>query len=164
MDKQEILKDEILMIEHSGEMPEVSFYESLHFLTDDPEGPEINLEFRDKLFMKQAVIRRYMFIILRDLNPKNRNKTIYRGLKRSIINWQRLKKYARKEGLEIEEVRQKTAGALTSFLEREWKDVMEKGEESCLNCSRQELAEFAGDLGLDKDELIKKGWEFLCPS
>ncbi|MFO7761650.1 MAG: hypothetical protein R6V20_08585 [Desulfobia sp.] len=161
--KQELLNNEILMIEYSGEMPEVAFYESLYFLTEDPEGPGINLDYHDQLPMKKAVIRRYMFIILRDLNPENRNKSIYRGLKRSIINWERLKKYSQKEGLDIAEVKKKTVRSLMSFLEKEREDVMEKRRVSSLNCSIKELEKFAGDLGLQEEEL-DKGWKFLCPS
>lgn len=158
-----ILQEEVMMIEHSGEMPEVAFYESLYFLAEDPDGPGIRLDHHDQLPMKEAVIRRYMFIILRDLNPKNRKKSIYRGIKRSIINWERLKKYSRKEDLDIEEARKRTAQSLLSFLEQERRDVTEKGTASSLNCTRKELRDFATDLGLVKDEMVN-GWELLCPS
>lgn len=162
MNKQEILKDEVLMIEKSGEMPEVAFYESLYFLRDDPEGPGFYLDEYDQLPLKKAVIRRYTSIILRDLNPRNRKKSIYRGLKRSIINWDRLKKYSGKENLDIEEVRKKTADSLIFFLKQEWHDVTEKKAESCLNCSRIELEKFAVDLGLKKEQLLKRFSNFTA--
>jgi len=89
--KEMYLEDEVLFIEESGEMPEVAMHSSLYFLCSDPEGPGLELRQEDRIPLKIAVLTRYQTIILRDLQPANRKKSIYRGLQRSAINWQRRK-------------------------------------------------------------------------
>jgi len=160
--KEIFLEDEVFIIEDAGgEMPEVAMHGSLYFLCSDPEGPGLSLEKQDHLPLKKAVINRYQTIILRDLQPENRKKSIYRGLKRSAINWQRLKLFAEAENLDTDHVRQKVAAALVSFLEQEICSVKRLGESSCINCSRQTLCEFAGELGLCSEDLAD-GWQDLC--
>ena len=156
------LEDEVFIIEDAGgEMPEVAMHGSLYYLCSDPEGPGLILEKQDHLPLKKAVIRRYQTIILRDLQPENRKKSIYRGIKRSAINWQRLKLFAEAQNLAIDRVRQKVAAALIAFLEQEISAVKQRDESSCINCSRQILAEFAGELGLCGEDLAA-GWQDLC--
>lgn len=116
----------------------------------------------DRLALKKAVISRYQTIILRDLTPENRKKSLYRGLKRSEINWQRLTLFAQSENLDIEAVRQRVSAALCAFLEEEKRSVREEGEISCINCSSRTVKSFIRELGVDPDELCC-GWEDLCP-
>ncbi|MCK9293817.1 MAG: hypothetical protein M0P70_01935 [Desulfobulbaceae bacterium] len=159
--KEMFLEDEVFIIEDAGgEMPEVAMHGSLYFLCSDPEGPGLSLEKQDHLPLKKAVINRYQTIILRDLQPENRKKSIYRGLQRSAINWRRLKLFAEAQNLDTGHVRQKVAAALVSFLEQEICFVR-LGERSCINCSRQTLCEFAGELGLCSEDLAA-GWQDLC--
>ncbi len=157
------LEDEAFIIEDSGEMPEVALHGSLYFLCKDPDGPGLTLKKKDLLPLKKAVINRYQTIILRDLTPENKTKRIYRGLERSAVNWQRMKLFAEKENLEINQVRQKVSAALISFLENECKCVIEAGETSCINCNLETLADFARALGLTLEELVID-WEKLCPT
>jgi hypothetical protein len=160
--KEIYLEDEVFIIEDSGgEMPEVALHSSLYFLCSDPEGPGLSLKKQDRLPLKKAVINRYQTIILRDLQPENRKKSIYRGVKRSAINWQRMKLFAEAENLDIEQVRRKISAALVSFLELEICSVNSDGESSCINCSRQTLHEFAKELGLGSEDLAG-GWQDLC--
>lgn len=155
------LEDEVFIIEDAGgEMPEVAMHGSLYFLCRDPEGPGLFLEQQDHLPLKKAVINRYQTIILRDLQPENRKKSIYRGMKRSAINWQRMKLFAEAENLAIDHVRSKVAAALVAFLEQEISAVR-YGESSCINCSGQTLGEFARELGLCSEDLAE-GWQDLC--
>jgi len=160
--KEIYLEDEVFIIEDAGgEMPEVAMHGSLYYLCSDPEGPGLSLENQDLLPLKKAVITRYQTIILRDLQPENRKKSIYRGVQRSAINWQRMKLFAEAENLDIEQVRRKVAAALVSFLEQEICSVTRNGESSCINCGRQTLHEFATELGLCNKELAG-GWQDLC--
>jgi len=160
--KEIYLEDEVFIIEDAGgEMPEVALHGSLYFLCSDPEGPCLILEKQDHLPLKKAVITRYQTIILRDLQPENRKKSIYRGVKRSAINWQRMKLFAEAENLDIEHVRRKVSAALVSFLEQEISSVNRDGESSCVNCSRQTLCELARELGLCSEDLAD-GWQDLC--
>lgn len=160
--KEIYLEDEVFIIEDAGgEMPEVAMHGSLYFLCSDPEGPGLSLEKQDRLPLKKAVINRYQTIILRDLQPENRKKSIYRGLKRSAINWQRMKLFAGRENLDIDQVRRRVAAALVSFLEQEVCSVYRDGEKTCINCSRQTLHGFATELGLGSADLAC-GWQELC--
>lgn len=142
-------------------MPEVALHSSLYFLCYDPDGPGLRLSQEDLLPLKQAVITRFQTIILRDLNPENRKKSLYRGLARSAVNWQRLKIFAEREKLDIHRVRKKTAPALVSFLKDEVCYVTRGGETTCPNCNQQTLEDFAGDLGLSLNDLCC-GWKELC--
>ena len=160
--KEKYLEEEILIIEDTGgEMPEVALHGSIFFLCGDSEGPRLTLTEEEKLPLKKAVVNRYQTIILRDLQPENRRKSIYRGLRRSAVNWKRMKFFAEREKLEIEHVRSKIARALLAFLKEEVHSVQERGELSCVNCNRDTLQEFAEEIGLSTEELIS-GWQDLC--
>ena len=159
--KEELITDEVLIIEESGEMPEVAYHGAVYYLTKDPGGPCLTLEEQDHLPLKKAVIRRYQTIMFRDLAPDNRTKGLYRGLERCICNWQRLKLYSQKECLDINHIREKTARELVSFLKQESSDVETGKYRSCINCSRADLEEFILDLGLDLSE-IKSLFAKLC--
>lgn len=159
--KDSYLEDEIFIIEDSGEMPEVGLQSSLYFLCKDPDGPGLSLKDNDLLPLKKAVIARYQTIILRDLMPENRNKSLYRGLARSAANWQRMKLFAQREHLDLDPVRQKTAAALISFLKEEVCYVNRGGEGCCPDCSQHTLENFAKEVGLSADELPCH-WQDLC--
>ena len=38
-----LLEEELLLVRHSGEIPEVALHASVHYLTEDPEGPGLVL-------------------------------------------------------------------------------------------------------------------------
>ena len=81
IDKKSLTAEEVFVVLHSGEIPEVTFHESLYYLTEDAEGPGLQTKNDDVFPLKQAVVKRYRVIILRDLDPGNRDKRIYRGLR-----------------------------------------------------------------------------------
>lgn len=159
--KKAYLEDEVFIIEDSGEMPEVALHSSLYFLCQDPDGPCFELSAQETLPLKKAVISRFQTIILRDLSHRNKNKSLYRGLERSAVNWQRLKLFAERENLKICHVREKIALALGSFLREEETCVIKKGEKPCINCTEKTLEQFIVDLGLSPQEL-NCGWQVLC--
>ncbi len=84
------LEDEILLVEHSGEMPEVAMAESLHHLGDIAET-EINL-------LRAAVARGYLNIIERDLEAEHVGLPLFRGLERAAQNLERLKTFLERLG------------------------------------------------------------------
>jgi len=153
---EEILGEEKLLILHSGEIPEIAYHSSLIYLSQDEEGPKLDLSKIDLTPLKEAVFERYRKILLRDLNPKNRDRSIYRGIARSIVNWQRMKKFALKEGLDLSHVKQEAAEALSNFLTTEVNDVMSLSRKSSLNAPYEEIVEFWKELGLNEKEVPEK--------
>ena len=153
--KKDILSEEVLLIIHSGEIPEIAYHGSIYYLTEDPEGPHLALEPKDLVALEKAVVQRYRTIILRDITPENRDKTIYRGLKRCAVNWKRLVAFSTKKAIDISSIRREVAGALKAFLARESMDVSSGKRESCINCPDSTLMELASDLGLPGEELLR---------
>ncbi|MCF8065236.1 MAG: hypothetical protein K9K36_08330 [Desulfarculaceae bacterium] len=76
------LEDEVIMLENSGEMPEVVLAESLHHLGSlAPEDEDI---------LRAATVRGYLKIIKRDLDHDNMGLPPFRGLGRAGQNLARL--------------------------------------------------------------------------
>jgi hypothetical protein len=159
-DKAYYLEEELLLVENSGEIPEVAFHGSLYFLREDPEGPHLNLSDEELAPLRQAVFGRYCRIILRDLNPALRKKRVYRGLARCIANWSRLVNFSQRENLNLTEIRLQIADALCRFLHREIADI-ENGAQPSINCSAAALAAFISELGIRPEEL-PDGWPQHC--
>ena len=152
-DKKDVLSEEALLIIHSGEMPEVAYYGSIYYLTEDPEGPHLVLDPQDLPVLEEAVVQRYKIIILRDITPKNRDKRIYRGIKRCAVNWRRLLAFSTKKGIDISSIRREVAEALKAFLTQEYIDVSSGKRKSCINCPESTVMELASDLGLSREDL-----------
>jgi hypothetical protein len=152
-DKENILSEEAFLILHSGEIPEVAYYGSIHYLTEDPEGPLLNIKPQDLTSLEEAVVQRYKTIILRDLVPGNRDRSVYRGLKRCAANWKRLVNFSDKRNIGISYIRIEVAEALKDFLMQEIMDVSSGKRKTCVNCSYSVLLELAYGLGLSRDDL-----------
>ncbi len=162
LDLTALLQEEALIIRHSGEIPEIAFHGSLHYLCQDPEGPGLTLTGADLEPLQQAVIARYCEIIHRDLEPDNRDRSIYRGLARCLVNWGRLRIFLERHQLVLPpDFRDDTGRALVSFLGREQRDVAAGRRKPCINCSADELEGFVQLLGLDPAGL-PPGWRDLC--
>ena len=159
--KEVLILEEAFVVQHSGEIPEVTLYESLYHLTEDSDGPCFILEANDILPLKQAVINRYRVIILRDLNLGNRDKGLYRGLARCSANWQRFLKFCSREKMDFSEIRNEALDALKEFLDNEVEDVQSGRRSSCINCCQAEIKELALSLGLSVGDL-PEGWQELC--
>jgi hypothetical protein len=160
-DKEALIAEEAFVVLHSGEIPEVTYYESIYYLTEDVEGPGLQLNIDDVLPLKHAVVKRYRIIILRDLNPGNRAKGLYRGMARCVANWQRLLKFCTREKMDFSVIRAETADALTRFLCNEVSDVQSGSRSSCINCCQAEIEELAISLGVSLNDL-PEGWRELC--
>ncbi|MBW6521220.1 MAG: hypothetical protein K0A99_09475 [Desulfoarculaceae bacterium] len=87
--RREFLEEEWLMVRHSGEIPEIAFHSALYFLTDDPDGPRLQLSVEEIESLQDAAITRYQEIIMRDLCYEKRKLSSYRGVRRAIFNWHR---------------------------------------------------------------------------
>ena len=159
---QTILEDELLIIRHSGEIPEVALHGSIFFLTRDPEGPRLALDDDDFRLMKEMVLERYLEMIARDLEPANRDKSIYRGLARCAVNWQRMSRFCSQEELPLDSAKTTISKHLILFIKNEKSDV-EKGKRTSINCCEKTLGEFARSLGLNPQEL-PAGWQEICQS
>ena len=161
-DKDTYIAEEAFMVLHSGEIPEVTFHSSLYYLTEDPEGPGLELDGDDVCSLRQSVVERYRAIILRDLDPENRDKSLYRGLARCTANWLRLEKFCSREDMNFLAIRIETAKALREFLKQEVADVKGEKRPSCINCSHKEIEALVESLGISSQEL-PEGWQELCP-
>ena len=160
---ENLLAEELLIVRHSGEIPEIAFRGSLYYLCEDPTGPHLTLSQAEVESLRQQVVARYREILLRDLSPENRDARIFRGLKRCIFNWERLGKFCARQGMEIEAtLRREIAEALRCFLRQETDEVRAGLRHSCLNCTREELDGFAGEIGVLPEELPEDVERLFC--
>lgn len=100
--REEVLSEAELIKHEGGEIPEIAFWNSYYWLTDQPpKGMGLKLNEKEMMILKEAVIERYLTIIKRDLTYENFGKPFFRGIERATINLNRLKKYLKKENLKI---------------------------------------------------------------
>jgi len=147
--KKNYLQQEIDWIENSGEIPEVAFYEALFYLKEEEEGPKLILTSLDIKVLEDAVINRYKTIILRDLKFANRRSTIFRGLKRAIINYNRLKKYQKRKNRIDSGMEKEIGHSLIEYIRCECEDISDKRHYRTINCTRDGLERFAKELGVN---------------
>lgn len=155
------IDEELLIVRHSGEIPEVALHGSIYFMTEDPEGPAMRLDRKDLDRLREMAAARYREIIRRDITSENRDKGLYRGLARCIANWHRYQKFCRSAGLEDNGFRRELVGSLRQFLNNEIMEVTSGRRKSCINCSSRELAAFFCELGI-LPEQQPAGWQQLC--
>ena len=156
-----LLEEELLLVRHSGEIPEVALHASVHYLTEDPEGPGLVLADEELRPLQEAALARYREIILRDLDPANRDRSLFRGIRRAITNWQRCCRFGENTGQSNDDFRRVVAEALQHYLWQEVREVRSGERGPSVNCSSSALLSFARDLGLDQTEL-PDGWPSLC--
>lgn len=162
LDKESLLSEELLIVRNSGEIPEIAFHSALYYLSADPEGPKLRLAGEDIRQLEAQVVARYREIMLRDLDPANRDLRLYRGLRRCIYNWERLGKFCNRQGLPCDEgLRREITAALCAFLHNEAHEVREGLRPSSVNCTAAELAQLCEALALDAAQL-PAGWQALC--
>jgi len=161
-DREAILEEEMIILRNSGEIPEIALHTSLYYLEEDEEGPRLTLREEELHLLYDAAMFRAREIVLRDLDPGNRDLGMYRGPARSIVNWYRLQSFCRRIGWECpDEFREKVSCALLFFLQREFEDRQRSARPSSVNCSAGELRSFLRELCLDAEDL-PRGWQGLC--
>ena len=164
MNRQEraaLLEDELLILADSGEIPEIAYHSTLHFLTEDQDGPQLTLSQEELQPLQEAALLRYQEIVLRDITPNNRDLTMYRGIRRSIYNWQRMQDFCTRCGRDGLLFKETVARTLVAFLDQELADVRSKQRLSSLNCTAEELVAFAAALDIAPNTL-PADWQQLC--
>jgi hypothetical protein len=152
IDNAEILEEEAFLIETSGEIPEVAFHAAVHHLVEDPEGPRLDLGPAEIHRLKGGVLAGYRRILLRDLDPDNRDQPHFRGLERAAANWNRLSDFAEREGLDASALRRDAADALVNFLRQAAEDVAE-GRPAGLRAGPESVPDLIAGLRVDQDQL-----------
>ena len=148
-----ILEEEWLLVRHSGEIPEVALHASLHYLCEDAEGPRFILADEELIPLQEAVLERYQEIVLRDLDVGNRDRSLFRGIKRALHNWYRFVRFSDTIGCPYEEFRETAAQALMLYLQQELDEVCSGKRSSSINCTTEAMVSFAHALGIDPAEL-----------
>nr|WP_321466539.1 hypothetical protein [uncultured Desulfobulbus sp.] len=156
-----LLDEEWLLVRHSGEIPEVALHSSLYYLKEDPEGPGLVLTLEEVSSLQQAAMARYEEIILRDLDPANRDLPLFRGIRRANHNWYRYARFCEQIQMECETFRAQAAQALLGYVQLEQGEVQAGGRRPTINCTADALMTFALALGLDAAAL-PASWEELC--
>ncbi len=147
--RESYIQEEAEWIEESGETPEVAFYESVFYLTEKEDGPKLTLSPSDIKLLENAVIYRYKNIILRDLDYTNRGSTVFRGIKRAIINYERLKKYQSRKNKVVSGQKEEISRVLAEYMVRECRDISEGRLYTTINYNREKLEGFAKELGVN---------------
>ncbi len=147
-----MIRDEVIeeadLIRYSGEIPEVAYWNSIHYLTEEDEGPGFSLSSAEERILKRAVIERYLTIIKRDLTAENIGQSLYRGVTRAAVNWRRLKAFVTREGFSLEAVRLVVLEKLRFFL----REVSRNGLR--LDVNQDELETFIRDLAASPKLLL----------
>jgi len=157
-----LLEEEYLIVRHSGEIPEIALYSTLYYLSEDPDGPHILLNNEELAALQDGALKRSREIVLRDLDPANRDLSLYRGVKRSLYNWHRHQAFCERICRNNDGFKEVVRAALLAFLRQELEDVGSGNRTSSTNCTAEELTEFAGELDCNLEDL-PLGWHKLCP-
>jgi len=161
-DREALLEEEMIILRHSGEIPEIALHTSLFYLEEDEAGPQMTLSKKELYQLYDAALSRAREIVLRDLDPANRDLAIYRGPARSIVNWHRLQSFCRRIGKDCPGFRETVSRALLSFMEREFEDAHRLAlRESSVNCSAADIRAFCMELRIDTG-LLPVDWTCLC--
>ncbi|MEN8198729.1 MAG: hypothetical protein ABFR63_01520 [Thermodesulfobacteriota bacterium] len=152
-ERRELLGDEWLIVRNSGEIPEITYHSCLYYLETDSDGPALRLSDEERQTLKEAALERYYEIILRDLTLDNFHKSIYRGVRRTIYNWQRCRMFSLRQGISCEGFRENAGQALLLFLREGRTAVGSELPENFINCTAAELYELAAELSLKAEQL-----------
>lgn len=162
-ERRELLEDEWLIVRNSGEIPEITFHSSCYYLTEEQDGPALQLTEEELTNLKDAALQRYHEIILRDISIENFHKTIYRGVRRSLYNWQRCMAFVQRQSVAGDTFRETAARALVLFLEQGVAAAGTSLPENFLNCTVQELRELREELGVSDEVLSPDIARFCLP-
>jgi len=160
-DRAFFLEEEWILVRNSGEIPEVALHASFHYLSEDADGPGLVLTEEEKGGLHQAALARYEEIILRDLDPANRDLSLFRGIRRANHNWYRYSRFCEQIGHNYAVFIQQAAQSLRTYLEREVTEVTSGKRSPSVNCNREVLLTFALALG-GAPETMPEGWERVC--
>lgn len=120
--RQELLENEWFVVRHSGEIPEIALHSALHYLTEDLNGPQLQLGIEELHSLQEAAATRYQEIIRRDLCYENHKLTIYRGIQRAIFNWHRFVAFCERQDTACRTLHKPEIAVCRSFQEQLNKD------------------------------------------
>ncbi|PID74391.1 MAG: hypothetical protein CSA20_01490 [Deltaproteobacteria bacterium] len=149
-------ENEWYIVRYSGEIPEIAYHSSLYHLTTAEDGPRCRLSLEQLAALKEAAVERYREIILRDMLHDNYGTPQYRGVRRSIANYDRFCCFCRRQNLDIEKLRNEAADCFVDFIARETRRVIGDGMPTIINCSFPDLQCFADKLGLSLSQEQKQ--------
>ncbi len=166
-----VLEDEWLIVRHSGELPEIALHSALYSLTNDPQGPRLQLTLEEIEYLQDAALARCQEIILRDLCYQNRHLSIYRGLQRAIFNWRRFLAFCQRQETAVYHCiksgttqcrslqgrimsdRRATARALLHLLQQSGQSGQTDSMSVIFNCTLQDFTRFALELEIADNQL-----------
>ena len=155
MDLDEHLENEWYLVRYSGEIPEIALHASIYYLTRAAEGPRLTLTTDQFDTLRDAACERFKEIVLRDLDHNNVGAPTYRGITRSMVNYQRFCTFCRRQGLDATMLQLEVAEALERFIRVE-KGIVESGKrQTVINCNLDDLVQFYACLGADTDKLVQ---------
>jgi hypothetical protein len=160
-ERDTLLEEELLLVRHSGEIPEVALHASLYFLSEDEDGPRLILSEEEISPLQEAALARYREIILRDLDVANRDLSLFRGIRRANHNWYRFVRFSEKIGRPYEQFQRIATETLLCYLRLELDEVGSGKRSPSINCSADALLTFAIAMGLDQSGL-PDNWACLC--
>jgi len=111
--------------------------------------------------LHQAAIVRYEEIILRDLDPANRDLSLFRGIRRANHNWYRYARFCERIHSGVDRLRVQAGQLLIRYLVLEHSEVRAGIRKPSINCTVDALLTFVIALGLETASL-PPGWEALC--
>jgi len=149
----DVLEDEWYAVRYSGEIPEVALNSARYYLSHDADGPGLSLSPEQNCRLIEAAQMRYQEIVLRDLQQANRTTSGYRGIKRSMINWQRYQTFCTRQQLDYGGFRREVAATLLLFVQQEVEEVEGGKRHTSINCTYDEICSFATKLGLSVSRL-----------
>lgn len=154
--RQELLDDEWLIVRNSGEIPEIALHSALHFLTEDNDGPHLQLTPDEIDTLRQAAAERYEEIILRDLRYANHSLSIYRGLQRVIFNWQRFTAFCERQDTRCHSLQKLAAEAFLQLIREvteHTENIADPELSRIFNCNAEDLVSFSLKIGLTPEQL-----------
>jgi hypothetical protein len=80
---------------------------------------------------------------------------------RAIVNYNRLIKFAGKEGMDIQGIQMEIRDRVIDFLRHEVLEVLSHSRPTCLNCEASELKDFLQSLQIEDKDLLEKVLEIL---
>lgn len=152
MDALGMLEDEWYLVRHSGETPEIALHSALYFLTRSKDGPHLSLNDAQIAKLQVAAVDRFQEIIIRDIVPANVGTSGYRGIQRTMVNYQRYLSFIDRQALD-NTLREHIGSQLIEFLAFEYSEVLE-GRVSSLNADFKEILAFSLQLGVDCRQCI----------
>jgi hypothetical protein len=151
------LEDEALLIETSGEMPQVALAESLQLLG--------RVSPSELACLQAAAVRCYLRLLARDLDPASVGLSHFRGLERACQNLARLGAFLDTLGWSLPaSTRQDLAGQLQIYLAAEAQAL--DGGRAYATCQAGQVRELAQGLGLDlggQAKLLERLEGLSCP-